>query len=91
MRERLAGHLAVGRKRHFEFGTSRRRGGERLTVKESCLDVARCHGFRTEGGICDQERACDDECFCPHLKPPDYKMPIALEHHRTTAVPTMEQ
>ena len=55
MCERLAGHLAVRRKDHFELGAARRGGGEGLAVKERCLDIAWRHGRRSEGSTCSKE------------------------------------
>ena len=68
MRERLAGHLAVRRKGHFELGAARRGGAEGLAVEEGCLDVARRHGLRRKGGARCEENVYDGECSYAHQK-----------------------
>src|SRR5215472_12895334 len=62
--ERLAGHLAVRRKRHSEFGAARCRGSEGLAVEESCLDIARSHRLSREGSARSEENPYDSQWSC---------------------------
>ena len=60
--DRLALHLAVRHEGHLEFEAGRRRGGERLTVEERRLDVAR-RKFCRRRGRCGRD-VKDTHCDC---------------------------
>src|SRR4051812_29345631 len=67
---RLADHLAVGRKRQFEFRPGRRGGGERLSVQEFGLDFLGRELGRCERSAAHKNRNSKASKNGTHLKSP---------------------